>query len=52
MQLVLTISAMIAIASLMLIAFPPLTDQDSAIKDALAYEAKQAKLDAIIKGGN
>lgn len=52
MQLILTICAVITLGAVLLVAFPPMTEHDRSIKDALSYDAKQAKLDRILKGGN
>jgi hypothetical protein len=52
MQLVLAITAVITLGAIFLIAFPPMTEQDRSIRDALSWDDKQAKLDRIIKGGN
>jgi len=52
MQLLVAITAVITLGAIFLIAFPPMTEQDRSIKEALSYDAKQAKLDRILKGGN
>jgi hypothetical protein len=52
MQLLIAIAAAIGIGATLLVLFPPMTEQDRSIRDALLWDAKQAKLNRIITGGN